>query len=113
MFANLPARAQRTALALTGRWPVAAALALAVAVTLYGIRLRAATAEERTVVAPQQALLDGLAKHDRTAVRDQLLPGGMATVSRFNFTSTCLSNDYQDPAKPERSKSAFSLQWSG
>jgi hypothetical protein len=72
--------AAATILRLAGRWPVAAALALAVAATLFGIRLRAATAEQRAVIAPLQALLDGLAKHDRTAVRDQLLPGGMATL---------------------------------
>lgn len=42
----------------------------------------ATTPEERAVLASVQALFDGMAKRDRTAVREQLLPGGMATLLR-------------------------------
>ena len=44
--------------------------------------LHAATPEEQAVLAPLQALFDGMARHDRAAVRDQLLPGGMVTSKR-------------------------------
>jgi Putative lumazine-binding len=42
----------------------------------------ATTPDERAVLASVQALFDGMAKRDRTAVREQLLPGGMATLLR-------------------------------
>lgn len=44
--------------------------------------LQAATPEEQAVLAPLQALFDAMAKHDKSAVRDQLLPGGMVTLKR-------------------------------
>ena len=44
--------------------------------------LQAATPEEQAVLAPMQALFDAMGKHDKAAVRDQLLPGGMVTLKR-------------------------------
>jgi hypothetical protein len=44
--------------------------------------LHAATAEEQAVLAPLQRLFEGMAKHDKDAVREQLLPGGMVTLKR-------------------------------
>lgn len=44
--------------------------------------LQAATPEEQAVIAPLQALFDGMARHDKEAVRDQLLPGGMVSLKR-------------------------------
>lgn len=46
------------------------------------VPLVAASSEEKAVLASVQALFDGMAKHDRNAVREQLLPGGMATLLR-------------------------------
>ncbi len=44
--------------------------------------LHAATPEEQAVIAPLQALFDGMAHHDREAVREQLVPGGMVSLKR-------------------------------
>jgi hypothetical protein len=44
--------------------------------------VHATTAEERAVLAPLQALLDGVAQRNHALVRDQLFPGGMATLIR-------------------------------
>lgn len=59
-----------------------AVIALALAIAFAAHRSAATTAEEKAVIAPLQALLDGMAKHDRAAIREQLLPGGMATLLR-------------------------------
>lgn len=40
------------------------------------------TPDERAVLAPLQNVLDGIAKGDKAAVRNQLLPGGSATLIR-------------------------------
>ena len=40
------------------------------------------TLEEQAVLAPLQALLDGVAQRDHELVRKQLFPGGMATLIR-------------------------------
>ena len=40
------------------------------------------TPEERAVLAPLQGVFDGIAQHNPSLVRDQLLPGGMATLLR-------------------------------
>lgn len=42
----------------------------------------AASPEEKAVLAPFQAVLDAIAKRDRNLMRDNLLPGGMATLKR-------------------------------
>jgi hypothetical protein len=44
--------------------------------------LRAATPEEQAVIAPFQNLLDAIAKRDKELMREQLLPGGIATLMR-------------------------------
>jgi hypothetical protein len=59
-----------------------AILAVAIAIAFAAHLAAATTAEEKAVIAPLQALLDGMAKHDRAAIREQLLPGGMATLLR-------------------------------
>jgi hypothetical protein len=43
---------------------------------------QAASSDEKAVIAPLQALLDGLAKRDRALITAQLLPGGSATLMR-------------------------------
>ena len=53
------------------------ALALAFANTLHGT-----TPEEAAVLAPIAALFDGMTKHDKGLMRQQLLPGGMVTLLR-------------------------------
>jgi hypothetical protein len=40
------------------------------------------SSEEKAVIAPLQALLDGLAKRDKDLMAAQLLPGGSATLMR-------------------------------
>ncbi len=40
------------------------------------------TPEEQAVLAPFQSVLDGIAKRDQALIREQLLPGGMATFLR-------------------------------
>jgi hypothetical protein len=44
--------------------------------------LQAATPEEQAVLAPFQALLDGIGKRDHEMMRAALLPGGMITLKR-------------------------------
>ena len=44
--------------------------------------LYAATPEEQAVLAPLQSLFDAMAKHDKSAARDTLLPGGIVTLKR-------------------------------
>jgi len=40
------------------------------------------TPDEKTVIAPLQGVLDGLAARDRSMIAAQLLPGGSATLMR-------------------------------
>jgi Putative lumazine-binding len=40
------------------------------------------TPEERAVLAPLEKVFDGIAKHDRSLAKEQLLPGGMVTLKR-------------------------------
>lgn len=40
------------------------------------------TPDEQAVLAPLQGVLDGIAKRDQALIREQLLPGGMATLIR-------------------------------
>ena len=44
--------------------------------------LHAATPEEQAVLAPLQKLFDGMAMHDQSLAREQLLPGGLVTLKR-------------------------------
>lgn len=43
---------------------------------------KALTPEEQAVLAPLQKVFDGIAKHDRSLAKAQLLPGGMVTLKR-------------------------------
>lgn len=52
------------------------------AATLSNTQLYAATPEEQAVLAPLQGIFNGIAKHDKGLVREQLLPGGTATLIR-------------------------------
>lgn len=49
--------------------------------------LHAATPEEKAVLAPFQALLDGIGKRDHEMMRAALLPGGMITLTRPEKTT--------------------------
>jgi hypothetical protein len=51
-------------------------------VLLMTMPLHASTPEEQAVLAPFQAVLDGIAQHDQLLIRKQLLPGGMVTLLR-------------------------------
>jgi hypothetical protein len=46
------------------------------------LSLHAATPEEQAVMAPLQSLFDAMAKHDKSAARETLLPGGIVTLKR-------------------------------
>jgi Putative lumazine-binding len=56
--------------------------ALAFVAALFLPNLQAETSEEQAVLAPLQGVFEGIAKHDKAIVRQQLLPGGMATLIR-------------------------------
>ncbi|RXH55299.1 nuclear transport factor 2 family protein [Granulicella sibirica] len=49
--------------------------------------LKAATPEEQAVLAPVQAVFDGMAKRDAGAIQQPLLPGGMIFVIRDGKTT--------------------------
>lgn len=70
----------RSSLSVASRWSWLA-LACTVAMT-FTAPLSAATPEEQAVVAPFQNLLDAITKRDKDLMRNQLLPGGMATLMR-------------------------------
>jgi hypothetical protein len=50
--------------------------------TLFVPLLRAATPEEQAVLAPIQAMFDGMAKRDAAAIQRPLLPGGTMVLMR-------------------------------
>lgn len=59
------------------------ALVAGAACATLGVSLaHAATPEEQAVLAPFQALLDGIGKRDHEMMRAALLPGGMITLKR-------------------------------
>ena len=60
--------------------------ALLLAVT-FAAPLKAATPEEQAVLAPVQAVFDGMAKRDAAAIQQTLLPGGMIVVVRDGKTT--------------------------
>jgi hypothetical protein len=55
---------------------------MALALSSSALAAKAASSEEKAVLAPLQALLDGLAKRDKSMMAAQLLPGGSATLMR-------------------------------
>lgn len=57
-------------------------VAAAAAVALLTPALHALTSEEQAVLAPVQALFDGMAKRDVSAIRAPLLPGGSLVLMR-------------------------------
>lgn len=57
-------------------------LAFSLPVWAAGSEKKALTPEERAVLAPLAKVFDGIAKHDRGLVKEQLLPGGMVTLKR-------------------------------
>jgi len=59
-----------------------ALLAATTCATLGMSMAHAASAEEQAVLAPFQALLDGIGKRDHQMMREALLPGGMITLKR-------------------------------
>ena len=56
--------------------------ALTLALSVPTLAAKTGSPEEKVVLIPLQALLDGLAKRDRAAMTAQLLPGGSATLMR-------------------------------
>ena len=56
--------------------------AAAIATTLLAPALNAATPEEQAVLAPIQALFDGMAKRDAAAIKEPTLPGGTMVLMR-------------------------------
>lgn len=59
------------------------ALVAGAAFAMLGVSVaHAATPEEQAVIAPFQALLDGIGKRDHEMMREALLPGGMITLKR-------------------------------
>jgi Putative lumazine-binding len=70
-----------THFAVRVRKPLLFTCALATSLSL-ATPANATTPEEKAVLAPLQALLDGLAKRDKALVMEQLLPGGSATLMR-------------------------------
>jgi hypothetical protein len=46
------------------------------------VSLHALTPEEQTVLAPVQAMFDGMAKRDAVAIKEPLLPGGTMVLMR-------------------------------
>lgn len=57
-------------------------LCLAMCVATGMAALEAATSEEQLVLAPVQAMFDGMAKRDAAAIKEPLLPGGMLVLMR-------------------------------
>ena len=57
-------------------------LAVFIAVTSLSIPLYAGTAEEEAVLAPVNALFDGMAKRDAAAIQKPTLPGGVMVLMR-------------------------------
>jgi putative lumazine-binding protein len=57
-------------------------LALVIALISPASTLRALTPEDQAVLVPLQGLFDGMTKRDHSLVREQLLPGGVATFVR-------------------------------
>jgi hypothetical protein len=52
------------------------------ALTFLPPSLQAATPEEQAVLAPVQAMFDGMAKRDAAAIKEPLLPGGTMVLMR-------------------------------
>jgi hypothetical protein len=52
------------------------------ALSLLPPALQAATPEEQAVLAPVQAMFDGMAKRDAAAIKEPLLPGGTMVLMR-------------------------------
>jgi hypothetical protein len=69
-------------LLIAGRFRPLSALMCAILTLAIATPLIAASPEEQAVLAPLQGVFDGLAKHDQTLLRQQLLPGGMVTLVR-------------------------------
>ena len=57
-------------------------VAAAAATVLLSTSLYAATPEEQAVLAPVQAMFDGMAKRDAAAIKEPLLPGGTMVLMR-------------------------------
>jgi hypothetical protein len=66
--------------------------------------LRAATPEEQAVLAPFQAFLDAIGRHDKALAREQLLPGGMVTLLRNGKAVQLHFDSFVDLLKPGADK---------
>ena len=64
------------------RLPLCSLIACAVVFGLLAPPLRAALSEEQAVLAPVQAMFDGMTKRDAAAIKAPLLPGGTMVLMR-------------------------------
>jgi hypothetical protein len=64
------------------RLPLASLIACAIASGLLTSPLHAALPEEQAVLAPVQALFDGMSKRDAAAIKEPTLPGGTMVLMR-------------------------------
>jgi hypothetical protein len=71
----------------------------------------ATTRDEKAVLAPLQALFDGLARRDRALVMQQLLPGGSATLMRdgkpLQLTFDALADRITQPGTTSREERMY------
>ncbi len=57
-------------------------LALSITTAILTLSLHAATPEEQAVLAPIQAMFDGMSKRDAAAIKEPTLPGGTMVLMR-------------------------------
>jgi hypothetical protein len=67
---------------ISGQLPVVSLMACVLFSGLLTPPLHAATQDEQAVLAPVQALFDGMAKRDAAAIKAPLLPGGTMVLMR-------------------------------
>jgi hypothetical protein len=57
-------------------------LALSISTAILALSLHAATPEEQAILAPIQAMFDGMSKRDAAAIKEPTLPGGTMVLMR-------------------------------
>ena len=61
---------------------------------LSSVSLHAVTPEEQAVLAPVQAMFDGMAKRDAAAIKEPLLPGGTMVLMRDGKPTQMTFDDF-------------------
>ena len=76
--------------------------------------LHASTPDEQAVMAPINAMFDGMAKRDAAAIKKPLLPGGGMVLMRdgkpTQMTFDAFADAVGNPAR-HRLRSAFTIHW--